>query len=235
MASIIDAVQEAINDDMSMLKYFVFAIPVFFSIYLYNSGNYSGFWIIASMTFILLFGFLIECTANVRNGKNHILPSFNIFIMFWAGIKGIIAIGPSIAINIWLAAFICSRFTIADPNVDGVIKGLVYAVFITLILTSYLLYANNFKIADAYNLKVITDASVDVLIAILFFIPQLIIANAIITGSITYVFWLILGIPNPICTFFWCMVLIFNLAIIANYLAQVDYEVMGVKENQDKI
>jgi len=215
---------------MSILKYFVFAIPVFYSINLYTSNNHSIFWIIAPLTLTLLFGFLIECTANVRSGKNHVLPSFNIITILWSGIKGIIAIGPSIALNIWLAITICSRFTLADPNVDGVIKGIIWALFVSMMLTSYLLYTNNFKIADAYNFKIISDSSVDIFLAVLFFIPRLIIVNAVIIGSITYIVWLIFGIPSLACTFFWCMALIFNLAIITNYFAQVDYEIMGVKE-----
>lgn len=45
----------------------------------------------------------------------------------------------------------------------------------------------------------------------------------------------ILGLPHPVAIFFWSMVLIFNLAMIGHYLAQVDYEAIASKENADKI
>lgn len=240
MASIKDAFEEAIQDHGALTKYFIFAIPVFYCTFLYTNADKNGlsaFWAASGITFLLLFGFLIECTTNVRNGKDYVLPSYNIFSIFWAGIKGTVALGPSIAINSVLATLICNLISnyIPEPNTLVVFKFIIWAVFGSIILTGYLCYAKTFKIIDAYNFKAISESSMDILIAVLFMIPQVLIANTLLIAPVTYVIWVFFGIPHPIATFYWSMVLIFNLAMCGHYLAQVGYEAIATKENSDKI
>ncbi len=238
MPSIKDAFEEAIQDDNSIIKYFVFAIPVFICTVLYtNKNTLSAFWTASIVTFLLLFGFLIECTKNVRNGKEYVLPSFNVFSIMWAGIKGSVALGPLIAVNCWLAITIINFLGnyIPDPNTITVFKYMIWGVFGAIMLTGYLCYAKTFKIIDAYNFKTISDSSMDILIAVIFMIPQVLIADAIILVPITYIIWVFFGIPHPIATFFWSMVLIFNLAMCGHYLAQIDYEAIATKDNDNKI
>lgn len=234
MASIKDAFEESLQDSNSILKFIVFAIPLYFCVHLYmNSSDLSGFWFLASITFLLLFGFLIKCTSNVRNGKDYILPSFNIFALFWHGIKGTVAIGPAIAINCWLANLVCKLIQnyIPASNLLIVFNCIIWAIFVSIILTSYLCYAKNFKIADAYNLKIISDSCVDILVAILFMLPQILLADAIILAPVTYVVWLFFGLTHPIMIFFWCVVAIFSLAMTGHYMAQVDYEIIDSKDD----
>ncbi len=240
MASIKDAFEEAIQDHGALTKYFIFAIPVFLCTILYSNADKNGlsaFWAVSIITFLLLFGFLIECTTNVRNGKDSVLPSYNIFAIFWSGIKGSVALGPSIAINCTLAYFICNFIEnyIIELNTLLVFKTIIWCVFGSIILTGYLCYARTFKIVDAYNLKAISDSSMDILIAVLFMIPQILIANAILIIPVNYIVWVFFGIPHPIATFYWSMCLVFNLAMCGHYLAQVAYETIAVKENSDKI
>lgn len=237
MASIKDAFEESMQDNHAFLKYIIFSIPVFYCVYLYSENNMNGFWAMASITFLLLFGVFIKCTSNVRNGKDAVLPSFNIFAILWAGLKGLIALGPSIAINSFLASFICGYLPniFTEPNTLMVFKGIVWCLFGSFMLTGYLCYAKNFKIADAYNFKSISEFCIDILVAVLFMIPQVLIANAILIIPISYIIWVFFGLPHPIAVFYWCMVLVFNLAMCGHYLAQMDYESIGTKENQDKI
>ena len=84
MASIKDAFEESMQDKHAIWKYAIFAVPVYFCVQLYLDGAWGGFWTLAIPTYFLLFGFLAECTANVRNGKDSILPTFNIFKLFWS-------------------------------------------------------------------------------------------------------------------------------------------------------
>lgn len=237
MASIKDAFEESIQDNNAILKYIIFAIPVFYCVYLYSEGNLGGFWAMFSITFLLLFGIFIKCTTNVRNGKDAVLPSFNIFSIIWAGIKGTIALGPSIAINCWLACLVNGLLTniFTEPNTLHVFQAIVWGLFGSIILTGYLCYAKSFKIADAYNFKTISESCIDILISVLFMIPLVLIANAILLVPVSYVIWVFFGLPHPIAVFYWCMVLVFNLAMCGHYLAQLDYEAIGTKENRDKI
>ncbi|CCY63641.1 unknown [Clostridium sp. CAG:967] len=240
MASIKDAFEESYQDNLAFLKFIIFAIPVYYCVHLYTTavkGDLTGFWWMASITFLLLFGFLIKCTTNVRNGKDHVLPSFNIFNLFWAGIKGTIALGPSIAVNCWLATLVNGLIAnyIPEPNTLKVFQCIIWGIFGSIILTGYLCYAKTFKIASAYDFKTISESCMDILVAVLFMIPQILLANAIILIPVTYIIWVFLGLPHPVATFFWSMVLIFNLGMIGHYLAQVDYEAIAAKENSDKI
>lgn len=240
MASIKDAFEESIQDHGALTKYFIFAIPVFICSILYSNADKQGlsaFWAVSIVTFLLLFGFLIECTTNVRNGKDSILPSYNIISIFWSGIKGIVALGPSIAVNSIIAYFLCNLVQnyIPESNTLIVFKFIIWGVFIAIMLTGYLCYARTFKIIDAYNFKTISDSSMDILVAVLFMIPQILIADAILIGPVTYIVWVFFGIPHPIATFYWSMCLIFNLAMCGHYLAQVAYEAIAVKENSDRI
>ncbi len=233
MASIKDAFEESFHDHHALTKYFIFAIPVYYCVDLY-SKNDSTFWAVCAAVFILLFGFMIKCTSNVRNGKNYVLPSLNIFSMFWAGIKGLVALGPIIAVCSWAAFYICSFLSgyFTDPNSMKVWYFIVWGLFASFMLTGYLCYARRFKISDAYNLKTISNSSVDVFAGVLFMIPQILIVNAIIAGPITYIIWLFFGIPHPIAVFFWSMCLILNLSITGHYLAQIDYEAIATDEKE---
>ena len=237
MASIIDAFQESFHDHHSLTKYFIFAIPVYYCVDLY-SKNDNSFYAVSAIVFILLFGFMLKCTSNVRNGKNYVLPSLNIFSMFWEGIKGLVAIGPILALFSWLATIICEFLSnyFPDPNSIIVWKFIIWGLSASVMMTGYLCYARNFKISDAYNLKTICNSSVDVFGGVLFMIPQILIVDAVIIAPVTYLIWLFFGIPHPIAVFFWSMCLIFNLSLAGHYLAQVDYEAIAVNEKEnDKI
>ena len=236
MASIKDAFEEALQDQHAIWKYVIFAIPVYFCVQLYLDGAWSGFWALVIPTYFLLFGFMSECTANVRNGKDAVLPSFNVFKLFWAGLKGTVALGPSIAINCWLASLIANLLPnfLVEPKTCAVFQGVVWALFGAIILTGYLCYAKRFRILDAYNLKTISESCVDILVAVLFMLPQVAIANALLLVPVTYIIWIFLGIPHPVAIYYWCMVGIFNLAMCGHYLAQVDYEIIGSREDEQK-
>ena len=208
MASIKDAFEEALQDQHAIWKYVIFAIPVYFCVQLYLDGAWSGFWALVIPTYFLLFGFMSECTANVRNGKDAVLPSFNVFKLFWAGLKGTVALGPSIAINCWLASLIANLLPnfLVEPKTCTIFQGVVWALFGAIILTGYLCYAKRFRILDAYNLKTISESCVDILVAVLFMLPQVAIANALLLVPVTYIIWIFLGIPHPVATYYWCMV-----------------------------
>jgi len=245
MASIRDAIEESvIEGGLAYTKYFIMG-GLFYTcadMFLKNKGHLSGlFWIVAIATFILVLGFSLIVTQNVKNNSNKVLPSFNIFALLWQGLKGFVAIGPIVLVNMFLAKLTANFIVKFFMNVGLVSKGVIIAidicvcaVFLSFMLTAYLLYANRFKVIDAYNIKLITKYCIDIIFAIFFFIPKLAFADLIIVGGVTYIFWLLFGIPNPICTYFWCVAFAWNLAVSAGYLAQVNYETIDYQENQSK-
>ncbi len=239
MASIKDAFEESIQDHNAILKYIIFAIPVFYCVNLYEkfSANSSTFMIVAGFTYLLLFGFMIKCTSNVQKGGDRVLPSFNIFSMLWDGIKGTVALGPLFAVCGWAAIYISGWIESYIPasNVLIAFKFVIGGLFASITLTGYLCYAKHFRIPDAYNLKIISDSCADIFIAVIFMIPQIILADAIILIPVSYIIWLFWGIPSPIAIFFWCIVSIFTIAMTAHYLAQLSYENITTKENSEKL
>ena len=62
MASIKDAFEEALQDNLAALKYIIYAAPLFYCTYLYTTADkdYTGFWWMASITFLLLFGVMVK-------------------------------------------------------------------------------------------------------------------------------------------------------------------------------
>ena len=238
MASIKDAFEESIQDNMTALKCFIYAIPLYYTVHLYitSSGNYMAFGWMAAITFILLFGFMLQCTSNVRNGRDQVLPSINIFSLYFSSIKGLIALGPSIALNCWLATLVIDiiNTNLTEPKTALTFKIITWFVFGSIILTGYMLYSKNFKISDAYNLKIISETSMDIMIKIIFMIPGVLVVNGIFVGAVTYIFWIFFGIPNMVCTFFWCIAGVFNLAMIGHYIAQLDYESIPTEEKDNK-
>ncbi len=235
MASIKDAVEESFSDNHAMIKYFLFAIPVYITYVLYTN-NETGFifWLFAIFTFLLLLGTLTICTANVRNNKNQILPGMNIFAIIKEALHTLLAVGPAIVINLGLAAYITSMFTLPNPGFDKAFKIIIWCVFSSVIFTAYLLFSKDKKIKDAYNLKAISDFGADIMMAVIFMIPLVLIVDAIFVGSITYVFWLFFGVPNPVLSFIWAMFVIQNISVIGNYLAQIAMENIEIKVEMEK-
>lgn len=234
MASIKDAFLDVYNDKNSFIKIFVLAIPVYFCTTLYQSGqSFAELWRVFLLTFLLLFGFVIKCTSNVRNTENYILPRIDILTLLWTGAKGTIALAPAIAVNCLIANYLC-EFTsnyITDILAFNIFKYVIWSIFTAIILTCYLGYSKTFKIKDAYNFKAISNSSIDILISVLFMIPQVLLAAAIVLLPVCYLLWLFFGISHNISIFYYCMVFVFTLAMSAHYLAQIDYET--IKEEND--
>ncbi len=234
MASIKDAVEDAFQENSSVIKYVIYAVPLFWVI------NYAGTDVLvynlgAILTGLLLFGFMLTCTYNVRKCNNFVLPTFNIFSVLWTGLKGVLALAPVAVLAYLVAIFITKLVTqyVADDSVAGVICNIVYCIFASLAFTSYLLYSHRFKILDAYNVKTLFKYCIDILLAVGFMLVLIATVDVIIVFPVTYLIWLFIGLPNPVAIFFWCVVAVLNLAIAGDYLAQISYEKIEVKENEE--
>ena len=232
MASIKDAVEESITDDFSFIKYILYAIPVFICYLLFKQGNMGWFYFLGVLTLIMLITILIQCIYNVRNGHNHVLPTFNIFTFGVSAFKAIFAVGPLIGLSLWLGSLITSiQIPIPIPNMQLIYAIIVWLIIGSIVVTSLILYAKTQKIKDAYDFALISNTCIDILIAIIFYIPQLILVNGIIVGIIAYLFGVFFTLENPVFIFLCCMALVINVAITGNYFAQIDYELVPRDEN----
>ncbi len=232
MASIKDAVEESITDNLAFVKYFLYAIPVFICYLLFNQGNMGWFYFLGFFTLLMLISILIICIYNVRNGQNYVLPTFNIITFGVTAFKAIFAVGPILGLGLWLGKLIASiQIPIPLPNIQLIYAIIVWLIIGSIIITSLILYSKTQHIKDAYNLTLISNTCIDILIAIIFYIPQLILVNGLIVGIIAYLFAVFFTLENPIFIYLCCMALIMNVAITGDYFAQIDYEIVPRDEN----
>lgn len=230
MASIKDALEESINERGSLYKYIIFAIPLYYTYSIYLEGGLKNpmFMPMAVISALLVIGIMTRCANNVMNYRDNVLPTFNIFKLFWDAIIATLAISPWVALNTFIAVYVTTNFIPMIPaeGVANAAKYILYALCVSITLTAFMLYAKSKKFTDAYNLKVISDSCIDVLIQIIWLIVQLTLVNGLIVGTLTYLFWLFLGLENVILIFIWSMTVILNAAMIGNYLGQLNYEAL---------
>ena len=232
MASVKDALEESLSERFAFIKYFIYAIPVFISYILFHKGNMVMFYMIAPLTFLMLATILIIAIRNVGTGNNYVLPTFNIIEFIISAIKAILALGPIFAISIIAGIMLCNiNIPVAIPNIQLIYTIIVWVILGSIMLTSLIVYSKEERILDAYNFILISNSCMDILIAIIFFIPQLVIVNGLLLGTIAYLFWVFFTLENPVFIYICSMALVMNIVITGHYLAQMDYENIARAKN----
>ena len=231
MANILESFKEVFSDRFSFFKLAVFAAPIYYcySVVLKNPRALSDVLWIIYLTIFFLLGFLIKTTGNVLNERDRVLPSLNPFTLAYSAIKGLIAIGPLSAISFGLANYAVSFIKIA-PEVDMTMKTIIWLLAGAISLTSFLMFVKNEKISDAYNLKIISEKSPDLMVGVIFFLIQLVIINIPITGFLWYSLNILFGI-GPILYAFGAYAIVFNVAVTGHYMAQLQYEILGLDKD----
>ncbi len=236
MASIIDALEEACENKTAYLKMIIYSIPVFISYELFHMGNMGLFWVVGGLTALMLVTLLVSVIHNVRNVKNYTWPTFNIFDFALTAVKSLVAVGPILTLCAW-GGWKVSNIQIPEifPNAQMVYSVVVWLLFIAVMLTSFIFFSKTKKIREAYNIVTISNNCIDIIIAVLFFIPQIAILNLIIYGPVVYIFSLFGGFDNLLFAYVTSFYAILNIGITGNYLAQVDYENVEEKDGKDEI
>ena len=236
MASLFDAFNDALGEDNSTIKIIIYSLPVFFCSYLYVTKNLFAAYLFAIPSVILILALMSNGIYNVRSNKREIL-TFNIFTLITAGIKLLIAILPLLAIMLVAGSLITNiiKIPLDIPHIQLVFNSLVWLIIFSVIFTSYLAFSKSLNVADSYNLKVIFESSIDVLINLIFLIPQLAIANGIIVGLGWYVIFLLkLPLTNPLFIFYCSCIFVFNISALASYFASASYELIKGRDNEYK-
>jgi len=229
MASIVDSFRDVFTDKLSFLKLVVLAVPVYYSyqVYLQSKSGFAGFFWIAGITLFFLLGFFIKIVNNMLVAKNSVLPSFNPLPLAFAALKGILAILPLTWICVWLANYICSLIYII-PWLDTTLKISIWLVVAAIITTSLLMFCTKEKISAVYNLKLLSKASGDMILALIFFVIQAVVLNIPTTGFLGYTLLILFGV-GPFFNFFVAIAIVFNVAVAGHYMAQVHYELLGME------
>lgn len=234
MASILDSFREVYGDHLSFIKILVLSIPVFYCYQIYAAakvnGNFNDFFLMSYITLFFIFGFVIEITNNVINERDKILPSLNPITLAVTSFKGVLAVGPAILITCFIANYL-SAFINIIFWLDIILKTVLWLVAASIIVTSYLLFAANKKIIEAYNVKTIFQKAGDLIVVLIFFVLQLIIMNIPTSAFIGYTVF-VLFYYGFVFDAFIAIAVVFNLAVLGHYLGQVNYEVLGVTIEQ---
>ena len=230
MASIIDSLREVTSDRFAVLKMLIFAIPVYYSytIFVTDKGFSGNFNLVAGLTIFFLFALLIKVTNNVINERDHVLPSLNLLKLALTAIKGIAAIAIPTVISCLLVNYISAQIFII-PWVDNAIKTILWLVASSVIITSFLMFARNENILEAFNVKLLFEKAGDLILVVLFYVLQAIAINLVTTAFIGYAMYILLGF-GPVFSFFLAFALVLNICLAGHYMGQVHYEALGAKD-----
>lgn len=227
MASIIDSFRETYTDRLSIFKILVFAIPIYFSydFFLKGTGYQNAFIWLSSITAFFLFGFFIKVTSGVLNESDSVLPPLNPFKFAFSAIKGILAMGPVIVACFFLGKYL-SGLVNFEIIINIILNSVIWILMLSICMTSFLMFVRREHIFDTYNLKTLSNKTADLMVALIFFVIQLVIVNLLTTVFIGYVIFVLFGIGS-ILYFFISLAIVYNVGVIGHYLAQLQYEVLG--------
>ena len=226
MVSVIDAFNEAFSEDYAYLKIILYSIPVNFVVDLYMKGKIHEFHYWGIIVGLLLLGLLTAGINNVRMNKREILTLNPLHYLKALG-KTFVVVVPHLILFGALGHFIVTKvkIPIALPWIPLTFKIIVWSIIFSIIFTSYLSFAKYLRIKEGFNYKAIADCCIDVLISFVIFVLPLSFANIVLLGPVAYLFF-VFKLPFTHWGFiaYCCMVLIINISMLANFLAQCAYE-----------
>lgn len=237
MASVIDALNEALSEDKSAIKILLYSIPIYFCAHLFVLGKLdSVFYTSVFLTAILMFALLSKGINNVRMNRREVL-CLNPLNLISALIKSFIVVVPYILVlgfcGLAILKYVKIPFDI--PHISFISEIIVWSILGSIFMTAYMSFSKYLRILQAFNVKVIFESCVDVFVSLLFFVPQLVFVDAVLIAPIAYLFNLFNLPYNHWGFVYYCSIIfIVNISVLANYLAQAAYEhIKGSNEEYD--
>ncbi len=226
MASMVDAFRDAFSENLAYLKFVIFAIPVYFVVNLFMVGQTDMFELCAPILGILIFGLFTQAIYNVRTNRKEVL-TLNPIEFLMGLLKTLVVLLPNGlvfgTIGIYLTRY---NFPIDNvPHFNEIYHYIVWLLCGSIILTSYLAFAKFQSLKQGFNYKIIFESCPDVLLQILFLIPQIAIVNLLLVGPVAYLYFFF-KVPFEHWTFvaYCSAIAVVNISILANYMAQASTE-----------
>ncbi len=236
MASIVDAFNDALGENLAYIKIIGYSIPVYFVAKWFLIGKIGQvvFW--GSILSVFFLALLTLGIHNVRMSKREVL-SLNPIGLLKALVKAVVVLVPQGLIFGTLGYFLSQISIPIDlPHVPLIYSIIVWSIIGSIILTSYLSFAKYLRVLQGFNYKVIFESCMDVLVSFIFFIPQLLLANVVLVGPVAYLYFFF-NLPFTHWGFvaYCSAVFVINISILANYFAQASYEhIKGNNEEYDE-
>ena len=223
MASIKDAFIDTFDDRFSLLYIVILSVPVFLCANLYLQGNMDLFWIIAAILAIIAYGALTN-GIHAHNERKDWFVTLNPLRIGWAVIKSLVVVVPQAAIWGAIAWALTTYVTIPldVPNIQIIYSVIIWLIAADIIFSSYLLFAATFKIREGYNIKTIFTCGSEVMLSMIFFIPTMLIVNAVFLVPLWFLFDFC-EVPQTHWGFVGCcsFIAVVNIYIIASCLSQI--------------
>lgn len=236
MASVIDSFSEALNDRFAILKFIIYSIPVYIVAKQFMLGKMAYVQIWGSILALLLLALITQGINNVRMNRTEIL-SANPIQLVKALLKSFVVLVPHILIFGFIGNITTNmlEFNVDVPHFNLIVHIIVWLILGSIVLTSYLSFAKYLKISQGYNYKVILESCTDVLISVIFYSPQLLLAGAVLVAPVWYLFKLFNVTLQHWGFIEYCsIVFVVFVSILTNYLAQCAYEqIKGNNEDYD--
>lgn len=232
MASIKDAYQSTIGESFTGLKLILWAVPLFYfrEMIMADKPNIALISTLGAAFLIIITGFLVEISYNTVSKNSEIVPGGNFLSMGFNGFLGLLATGVYAAIAYFGASFACGFVKTGTPSFDMTINIMIWFLFIGFAIAGYIIFVRRLNVIEAYNPKKFFKAYPEAFLSGSYLIVKLLLLNAIVIGFISYLFWLFLGFDNYLIKFIWCITIMYNLVIGANYLAQLSEEIFAFEE-----
>ncbi len=226
MASMIDAFRDAFSERFAYAKIVLFAIPVYFVAHFFMIGQMALFNTFAPILLILIFGLFTQAIYNVKANKQEVL-TLNPISFIVGLVKTLVVLLPVGSIFGMIGYYLTKyNFPVEGvPHFNTIYHIIVWLICGSIILTSYLAFAKFQSIKQGFNFKVIFESCTDVLVHLLFVIPQWAIVNALLVGPVAYLFFFF-KVPFDHWTFvaYCSCVGVINISILGNYFAQAATE-----------
>lgn len=234
MSSIVEAAEEVVQEKFGVFKCILYSLPLFGTYVLYKNGLTVPYYVANCITSLLLLAVSKIIINNVRNCKDHVHPKNGIFGIIGEAIKLFFVMLPMTAI-LGTIGYYLSKIQVPQifNNAQYVYILIISAILGSMLLTSFIFYAKTNKMKDAYNIGGILKYCTDIFITVLLGLPRLFLLNLVTFGIVTYVFYFFFGLDNYYYAYASCLTTAFNIAIMAHFLAQVDYETVKHDDNED--
>ena len=110
MASVVDAFNEALSEDLAYVKFVVYAIPVYFVVNLFIVGKMAMFTFWGGIFGVLLLGLLTQGINNVRRNKREIL-TLNPIQLGIAILKSCVVMIPNLLVYGFIGHLLVTKVT----------------------------------------------------------------------------------------------------------------------------
>lgn len=237
MASVIDTIRTVIGSRYSIIKIAViallFAYPLNQFIMNFSAGWCSTWAYIAYGVGVFFLGYLLLASHYLINEDNEILPGFlNPFKILLVGIGGILAIGPMVAVMVYVGICLYTIFFnkgFSLPiNIAAV--SVVELILLGLLTLQMTLYAKSFNPLAAYNPIKILKGFLDFALKAIPLLIMLAIFSAIVLYPLGYLTYLMFGAEGLPLLIFISFSFTFIMLVLVLYYSQFAMENMMIEE-----